>query len=120
MAMGVGAPLVLETAADSGRGIAHYFHKRCHVATTAPTAAAADFTLTPNGKAWELKDRTGAIVFATSAWSEVNTAKDICEYRWNVLSPGDETYAGEMPDCGQSPTSMKVVFTLIYYFHYRL
>lgn len=79
--MAIGGFSVIGSPGDVGRDINHSIHQRCHVATTAQTAAAADFVLMPNGKrSWDLKDKAGATVFTTSARREGNIAKDVCSY----------------------------------------
>lgn len=75
-----------------------FFQKNCQVAVTAAIRQTADFLLvphttepvpkdkkklfsaTPNNSEWDLKDKTGKTVFSSSAWREVNTAKDVCNY----------------------------------------
>ena len=88
------APFVLESEGSSAFDVNQFLRKRCHVAVTAATQETADYVLTPadskpgkglfsttpNNKEWDLKDKTGKTVFSTSAWREVNTAKDVCDY----------------------------------------
>jgi hypothetical protein len=74
------APLVIATAGNAAKDIDYFIRKRCDVAVTVKSEAEADFILTPNGKAWDLKDKAGTTVFTTKAKQEANTAKDVCGY----------------------------------------
>jgi hypothetical protein len=75
------APMVMTTDGDSARDVTIYLRRNCKAVKTSKSADQADFVLWPAEKrTWNLRDKSGALVFSTHAFKVLNVAKDVCTF----------------------------------------